>query len=67
MSFTLPNIEPYDDEKLDALAQAVIVEQERRRDRDTIPATIGTLREKFIAAGGDPAALDTPAGDEAPE
>ena len=54
MSFTLPKIESYTDEKLDALAQAVVVEQERRRDRDTIPEVISTLREKYLAAGGDP-------------
>ena len=67
MSFTLPNIESYDDEKLDALAQAVLVEQERRRDLATIPGQVAALRAKFLNGGGDPAALDTPAGDEAPE
>lgn len=55
---TLPDIQNYDDEKFEALVQAVAVEQERRRDVANIPGQIAALRAKFAAGGGDPAELE---------
>lgn len=54
----LPEISNYTDEKLEALAQALVVEQERRRDLANIPTQIATLKAKFLSGGGDPATLE---------
>jgi hypothetical protein len=54
----LPLIENYDDEKLNQLLVAVLVETERRKNLATIPSQIADLKAKFIDGGGDPAALE---------
>ncbi|WP_311210916.1 MULTISPECIES: hypothetical protein [unclassified Aeromicrobium] len=53
----LPAIENYDDDKLNDLLNACINEQERRANRDRIPAQIEDLRQKYLEAGGDPTDL----------
>lgn len=41
------------DEELESQLIAVLAEQERRRDLESIPQQIVELAEKFIAGGGD--------------
>ena len=52
------------DEELDQLRVAVLTEQERRARIASLPSTIAGLRQEYLDAGGDPAALDQ--GEEAP-
>lgn len=54
----LPDIAKYDDEKLEALAQAVSAEQQKRRDLANIPHQIASLKAKFVEGGGDPSELE---------
>ena len=52
------NFNELSDEELDNLRRQVLVEQERRQTRDTIPAQIADLTQRYIDAGGDPADLE---------
>lgn len=49
------------DADLAALRQQVITEQERRDRLATIPQQVADLTARFIADGGNPADLPTPA------
>ena len=51
------------DDELDQLRRQVLIEQERRKARDQIPAQIADLKERYIDAGGDPADLHTAISD----
>lgn len=42
------------DEQLDEHRRAVLMEQERRANLAAIPEQINALRDKYLAAGGDP-------------
>lgn len=48
----------YADEELDSLRLAVLTERERRTKIAGIPDQIASLRDEYLAAGGDPADLD---------
>lgn len=48
----------YDDEELDQLRRDVLAERERRNKVAAIPDQIASLRDEYLAAGGDPADLD---------
>ena len=45
-------------EDLDRLRDAVLTEQERRARIASLPEQIATMRQEYLDAGGDPAALD---------
>lgn len=46
------------DEKLETHRIDVLTEQERRAKINAIPEQITSLRDQYLAAGGDPAALE---------
>jgi len=48
------------DEDLDLHLNAIINEQERRKNIASIPGQIASLKQKFIEGGGDPVVLDSP-------
>ena len=52
------NLTTLTDTELDTHRIDVITEQERRASLAAIPATVATLAEQFIAAGGAQAELD---------
>lgn len=49
---TLPVIDSYDDEKLEALRIAVLTEQDRRANLSRIPDMIGDLNSTYLNADG---------------
>ena len=49
----LPAITGYDDEKLEALRLAVLIEQERRQALANIPGQILMLAGQYVDGGGE--------------
>lgn len=64
----LPDLTKYDDDKLDALRVAVLIEQERRMRLSVIPQQVRQLAQQYVDGGGDRAdlTLDPPPAPEAP-
>lgn len=54
---TLMDLTTLSDEDLATHKREVLIEEERRQNREAIPATIADLAHKFVEAGGDPADL----------
>lgn len=51
------DLQTLSDDDLATLRTNVAIEQERRQNREAIPATIADLAHKYIESGGDPADL----------
>lgn len=54
---TFDNLREMSDEDLDTLRVAVLNEQERRIQLETIPGQITALVKQYAAGGGDPSTL----------
>lgn len=50
---TTPNCLNLPDPDLDQHRQAILAEQERRANREAIPATVADLAQKYTDSGGD--------------
>lgn len=46
------------DEELEAAAQGIALERERRANLLSLPGQIANLTERYLADGGDPAELE---------